>query len=92
MVERPLPGKTLVGYQDKRKKLLTTLLRQKPFPGIDKEETAFCCQCAYYYSAHEVVKWMLLAVCICAQAKNDPSQTNINRAATNTSFLFFTCF
>ena len=29
MVERPLPGKTLVGYQDKRKKLLTTLLRQK---------------------------------------------------------------
>ena len=29
MVERPLPGKTLVGYQDKRKKLLTTLLQQK---------------------------------------------------------------
>ena len=35
---------------------------------------------------------MLLAVCICAQAKNDPSQTNINRAATNTSFLFFCLF
>lgn len=33
---------------------------------------------------------MLLAICICAQAKNDPSQTNINRAATNTNFLLFT--
>ena len=30
---------------------------------------------------------MLLAICICAQAKNDPSQTNINRAATNTNFF-----
>ena len=36
------------------------------------------------------VDWMLLAICICAQAKNDPSQTNINRAATNTNFLLFT--
>lgn len=89
MVERPLPGKTLVGYQDKRKSSSLLYYDKKSFPGIDKEETAFCCQCAYYYSAHEVVKWMLLAVCICAQAKNDPSQTNINRAATNTSFCFY---
>ena len=88
MVERPLPGKTLVGYQDKRKKLLTTLLRQKAVSRNRQGGNGFfCCQCAYYYSAHEVVKWMLLAVCICAQAKNDPSQTNINRAATNTNFF-----
>ena len=35
---------------------------------------------------------MLLAICICAQAKNDPSQTNINRAATNTNFFIIICF
>ncbi len=35
----------------------------------------------------QVVLGMLLAICICAQAKNDPSQTNINRAATNTNFF-----
>ena len=64
----------------------------KAIPQNRQVGDGFCCQCAYCYSAHEVVKWMLLAVCICAQAKNDPSQTNINRAATNTSFLFFTCF
>ena len=37
----------------------------------------------------QVVLGMLLAICICAQAKNDPSQTNINRAATNTNLFVF---
>ncbi|HBO06321.1 hypothetical protein [Bacteroides sp. AM10-21B] len=37
----------------------------------------------------QVVFWMLLAICNCAQTKNYPSQTNINRAATNTNLFVF---
>ncbi len=83
MVERPLPGKTLVRSTSSFKRKKAVSRNRQGGNGF------FVVSALTILRRLEVVIGMFLTFCICARVKNHPSQTNINRAATNTNLFCF---